>query len=80
MAEYEEKFTQLSKYAQKIVNTETKRKRDFQQGLTVEIQDVLVTANVETYAAVVKMAQKKEDSKQWLGNSKTSEDLTIRLG
>ena len=63
VAEYEEKFTQLSKYAPEIVNTEKKRKRHFQQGLTVEIQDALVTANVETYTAVVKIAQRIEDSK-----------------
>ena len=63
VAEYEEKFTQLSKYAPEIVNTEKKRKRHFQQGLTLEIQDALVTANVETYAAVVEIAQRIEDSK-----------------
>ena len=37
--EYEEKFTRLSKYAPEMVNTEAKRRRRFQQGLTVEIQD-----------------------------------------
>ena len=63
VAEDEEKFTQLSKYAPEMVNTENKLKRHFQQGLTVKIQDALVTANVETYTTVVKMAQRIENSK-----------------
>ena len=63
MAEYEEKFTRLSKYTPEMVNTETKRRGLFQQGLTVEIQDALVTARVDTYAELVKMAQRVKDSK-----------------
>ena len=63
MAEYEEKFTQLSKYAPEMVNTETKRRRRFLQGLNVEIQDALVTTTVSTYAGMVEMAQRVENSK-----------------
>ena len=46
-----------------MVNTEVKRMRHFQQGLTKEIQDASVTARVEKYAELVKMAQRIEDSK-----------------
>ena len=63
VTEYEEKFTRLSKYAPEMVNTETKRRRHFQRGLTVEIQDALVTAKMETYAKLVEIAQRIEDSK-----------------
>ena len=63
VTEYEEKFTRLSKYAPEMVNTKAKIRRRFQQGLTIEIQDALVTARVETYAELVEMAQRIEDSK-----------------
>ena len=61
--EYEEKFIRLSKYVPEMVNTVAKRRRCFQQGLTMEIQNALVTARVETYAEMVEMAQRIEDSK-----------------
>ena len=63
VAQYEMQFTKLSKYAPEMVNTEAKRNRRFQQGLNVEIQDALVTARVDTYAEVVEMTQRIEDSK-----------------
>ena len=46
-----------------MVNTETKRRRRFLQGLNVEIQDALVTATVSTYVGIVEMAQRVKNSK-----------------
>ena len=63
MGEYEKKFTQLSRYAPEMVNTEEKRRKRFLQGLSIEIQDALVTARVETYVEMVEMAQRVENSK-----------------
>ena len=45
-----------------MVNTEEKQKRRFLQGLKVEIQDALVTAKVDTYAELVELALRVEDS------------------
>ena len=46
-----------------MVNTESKRRWRFLQGLNVKIQDALVTAKIDTYAEMVEMAQQIEDSK-----------------
>ena len=63
MGEYEKKFTQLSRYAPEMVNTEEKRRRRFLQGLSVEIQDALVTARMETFAEMEEMTQRVENNK-----------------
>ena len=62
MVQYEARFTKLSKYALDIVKTEEKRKRRFLQGLTLEIQDALTTAQLESYVKAVELAQRVEDS------------------
>ena len=51
----------LSKYAPEMVNTEEKRMRRFQQGLTLKIQKSLLTTRVDTYAELVELAQRIED-------------------
>ena len=56
-------FTKLSKYAPEMVNTDTKRKRHFLQGLNVKIQDALVTARVDTYSEMVEIAQRIKNCK-----------------
>ena len=53
VAQYEMQFTKLSKYAPKMVNTDTNRKRCFLQGLNVEIQDALMTTRIDIYAEMV---------------------------
>ena len=63
VAQYEMQFTKLSKYTPEMVNTDTKRKKRFPQGLDVDIQDALVTANIGTYVKMVEMAQRIENSK-----------------
>ena len=60
VAQYETQFTKLSKYAQKMVNTDGKRRRRFQQGLNIELQCSLVSARMDTYADIVEFAQKAE--------------------
>ena len=63
VTQYELQFIWLSKYAPEMVNTESKRRRRFLQGLNVEIQDALVTAKIDTYVEVVEMTQRIEDNK-----------------
>ena len=59
--QYETQFAKLSKYAPDMVNTEEKRMRRFLQGLRIEIQQFLATAQMNTYADMVEYAQKIED-------------------
>ena len=59
--QYEILFTKLSKYAPDMVNTEEKRIRRFLQGLNIEIQTLLVSAKMDTYAKLVEFAQRAED-------------------
>ena len=63
VTQYELQFTRLFKYALELVNTKVKYRRIFLQGLNVEIQDALVTSRIDTYAKMVKMAQRIGDSK-----------------
>ena len=61
VTQYEIQFTKLSKYAPDMVNTEEKRRRRFLQGLNIEIQTLLVSAKMDTYAKMVEFAQRAED-------------------
>ena len=46
VAEYEERFTKLSRYASELVATERRRIRQFVQGFNVEIQEGLAAKNI----------------------------------
>ena len=56
VAEYETKFTELSRFVPTYVDTERKRARRFQQGLKSWIRSKLAILELETYAAVVQKA------------------------
>ena len=61
MSQYEVQFTKLSRYAPDMVNTEEKRKKRFLQGLNADIQRLLVSARMDTYANMVEFAQQAEE-------------------
>ena len=56
VAEYEAKFTELSRFVPEFVNTEEKRARRFQQGLKQWIQNRIAVFELTDYAAVVQKA------------------------
>ncbi|XP_071901025.1 uncharacterized protein [Coffea arabica] len=56
VAEYEEKFTKLSRYAPELVVTERRRIRRFVQGLNVEIQKGLAADQISTFTEALEKA------------------------
>nr|XP_027122160.1 uncharacterized protein LOC113739113 [Coffea arabica] len=62
VAEYDGKFTKLSKYAPELVTNERKRIRRFVQRLNVEIQEGLATAQISTFTEVLEKAQRVESA------------------
>ena len=58
--QYEVKFSRLSKYAPKLVDTEESRQRCFWLGLDMDIQKALVSTKYDTYADLVEYAQRAE--------------------
>ena len=76
MAEYEGKFTKLSKYASELVTNEQKRIRRFLQGLNVEIQEGLATAQISTFTETLKKAQRVERAKLQVRDSHTKKRNT----
>nr|XP_027109174.1 uncharacterized protein LOC113729046 [Coffea arabica] len=63
VAEYEEQFTKLFKFAPELVLTERKRIKKFIQGLNVEIQESLAAAQITTFTDVLDKAQRVENAK-----------------
>ena len=63
VAEYEGKFTKLSKYASELVVNERKRIRRFVQGLNVEIQEGLAAAQISTFTEALEKAQRIESAR-----------------
>ncbi|XP_027150214.1 uncharacterized protein LOC113750440 [Coffea eugenioides] len=63
IAEYETNFTKLARYAPDLVATEQRRIRRFVQGLNVEIQEGLATAQISTYSDAVEKAQRFETAR-----------------
>ena len=63
VAEYEGKFTKLSKYAPELVTNERRRIRRFVQGLDVEIQEGLAAAQISTFTEVLEKAQRVESAR-----------------
>lgn len=56
MAEYEAKFTELSRFVPEYVNTYEKRAKRFQQGLKPWIHNKVAIFELATYARVVQKA------------------------
>ncbi|XP_071939216.1 uncharacterized protein [Coffea arabica] len=63
VAEYETNFTKLARYAPDLIATEQRRIRRFVQGLNVEIQEGLATAQINTYSDAVEKAQRFETAR-----------------
>ncbi|XP_027169401.1 uncharacterized protein LOC113769125 [Coffea eugenioides] len=63
VAEYETHFTKLARYAPDLIATEQRRIRRFVQGLNVEIQEELATAQINTYSDAVEKAQRFETAR-----------------
>nr|XP_027083562.1 uncharacterized protein LOC113705852 [Coffea arabica] len=59
VAEYEGKFTKLSKYAPELVINERRRIRRFVQGLNVKIQEGLAAAQISTFTEALEKTSKK---------------------
>ncbi|KAK1401715.1 hypothetical protein POM88_001320 [Heracleum sosnowskyi] len=56
VAEYEAKFTELSRFMPEFVNTDLKRSRRFQQGLKQWIQNRVAVLEITDYASLVQKA------------------------
>ena len=56
VADYEAKFTELSRFIPSYVDTERKKARRFQQGLKSWIRSKLAILELDTYAAVIQKA------------------------
>nr|XP_027088703.1 uncharacterized protein LOC113710054 [Coffea arabica] len=63
VAENEEKFTKLSRYAPELVATERRKIRQFVQGLNVEIQEGLAAAQISTFTESLEKAQRVESAR-----------------
>ena len=63
IAEYEGKFTKLSKYAPKLVINERKRIRYFVQGLNEKIHESLVAVEITTFTEALEKAQRVESAR-----------------
>ncbi|XP_027167083.1 uncharacterized protein LOC113767103 [Coffea eugenioides] len=68
VAEYEGKFTKLSKYAPELVTNERKRIRRFVQGLNVKIQEGLAAAQSSTFTEALEKAQRVESARMQVKN------------
>ena len=63
VADYEERFTQFSRFAPELVATERRRIWLFVQGLNVEIQERLVAAQIPTFTDALEKVQRVESAK-----------------
>ncbi|XP_027071984.1 uncharacterized protein [Coffea arabica] len=63
VAEYETKFTKLSKFVSELVATERGRVKRFIQGLNLKIQEALAVVQVNTFTEALEKAQRIEDAK-----------------
>ncbi|XP_027174486.1 uncharacterized protein LOC113774121 [Coffea eugenioides] len=63
VAEYEGKFTKLSKYASELVVNERKRIRHFVQGLNVEIQEGLAAVQISMFTEALEKVQRVESAR-----------------
>ena len=63
VADYEERFTKVSRFAPELVATERRRIWLFVQGLNVEIQERLVAAQIPTFTDALEKVQRVESAK-----------------
>lgn len=70
VAEYEAKFTELSRFVPEYVNTEAKRARRFQLGLKQWIQNRVAVLELTDYATLVQKASIIEAGSEQLQNEK----------
>nr|XP_023905116.1 uncharacterized protein LOC112016887 [Quercus suber] len=60
IAQYEAKFTELSRFAPHLVSTEALRVKKFRKGLNFKIRERLTTSRVEDYKELVTLAEAVE--------------------
>ena len=53
MSQYDQKFTQLSRYADALVKSEAERTKRFMKGLRSEIRDRLIPLQLKNYLQAV---------------------------
>ena len=61
VAQYEAKFTELSRFAPHLVSTKALRVKKFRKGLNFKIRQHLTTSRVEDYKNLVILAEAVED-------------------
>lgn len=76
VVEYDRKFSQLSRYADHLVDTDTKKAQRFEKGLRPEISCILAGLGQLTYAEVLDCAQKIEFQTSTNNVSRKSTDPT----
>ncbi|KAL8103494.1 hypothetical protein AgCh_027907 [Apium graveolens] len=64
VAEYEVKFSELSRFVPEYVNTETKKTKRFQQGLKPWIRSQVALLEIKNYAALVQKAMIVEGERE----------------
>ena len=64
VAQYEAKFTELSRFAPHLVSTEALRVKKFCKGLNFKIRQRLTTSRVEDYKTLVTLAEAVEEDIQ----------------
>ena len=63
VAEYEEKFTKLSRNDPELIATERRRIRRFIHGLNMEIQEGLAAAQISTFTEALEKTQRVESAR-----------------
>ena len=64
VAQYEAKFTELSRFAPHLVSTKALRVKKFRKGLNFKIRQHLTTSRVEDYKNLVILAEAVEEDIQ----------------
>ena len=64
VAQYEAKFTELSRFAPHLVTTEALRVKKFCKGLNFKIRQRMTTSQVEDYKTLVTLAEAVEEDIQ----------------
>ena len=70
MSEYETQFNKLSKFAPELMVIEQRRVKRFVQGLNMEIQETLATAQVNIFMEALEKTQMIENTKVQVRASK----------
>ena len=72
VAQYETKFTELSRFAPHLVTIEALRVKKFHKGLNFKIKEYLTTAQVQGYKNLVVLAEVVEEDIQELARIRTT--------